>query len=112
MLLYWWPRCSTCREARQVLHARGVRPEERDYFADPLTRDELRDLAAGAGGIRRLVATGSPNFRRLGRPLEDLTEAELEAHVLAEPRLLRRPLLRTSGDRVLVGARAIREAAT
>ena len=111
MLLYWWPRCSTCREARQALHERGVRPEERDYFAQPLTHEELRDLAGVAGGIRQLVATGSPSFRRLGRPLEDLTDAELEAHVLAEPRLLRRPLLRTSSERVLVGARAIRDGA-
>ena len=112
MLLYWWPRCSTCREARQALHDRGVRPEERDYFAQPLTQEELRELAGVAGGIRLLVATGSPSFRRLGRPLEDLTDTELEAHVLAEPRLLRRPLLRTSADRVLVGARAIRDGAT
>ncbi|MBO0688198.1 MAG: arsenate reductase (glutaredoxin) [Candidatus Dormibacteraeota bacterium] len=111
MLLYWWPRCSTCREARQALHERGVRPEERDYFARPLTPEELRELAAAAGGVRLLVATGSPSFRRLGRSLEGLSDAELEAHVLAEPRLLRRPLLRTSDGRVLVGARAIREGA-
>ena len=109
MLLYWWPRCSTCREARQALHEKGLRPEERDYFARPLAPEELRELAGAAGGIRRLVATGSPSFRRLGRPLEDLGDAELEAHVLAEPRLLRRPLLRTPDGRVLVGGRAVRE---
>jgi arsenate reductase-like glutaredoxin family protein len=109
VLLYWWPRCSACREARQDLHERGVRPEERDYFAKPLALGELRDLAGVAGGMRALVATGSPSFRRLGRSLDEFTDAQLEALVLAEPRLLRRPLLRTSDRRVLVGARAIRE---
>jgi arsenate reductase (glutaredoxin) len=110
VVLYWWPRCSACREVRQSLHARGLRPEERDHFAHPLSPGELRALAGAAGGVRPLVATGSPSFRRLRRPLDSFTDAELETHLGAEPRLLRRPLLLTDDTRLLVGARAILEA--
>ena len=57
--------------------------------------------------MRTLFAFGSPSFRRLGRDPEGLTEAEMMDLVLAEPRLLRRPLLVTGDGRVLAGATAI-----
>jgi arsenate reductase-like glutaredoxin family protein len=87
-----------------------LRPEERDHFAHPLLPEELRGLASAAGGIRALVATGSPSFRRLRRSLDSFADAELEQRLAAEPRLLRRPLLLADDERLLVGSRAVREA--
>ena len=57
--------------------------------------------------MRGLFAFGSPSYRRLGRDPEGLTEAEMMDLMLAEPRLLRRPLLVTDHGRVLAGAKAI-----
>ena len=74
----------------------------RDFFAQPLSRAELEDLARRAGGIRRLFAFRSPSFKNLGREEGSLTDSELVDLILAEPRLLRRPLL-VDGERVLVG---------
>jgi arsenate reductase-like glutaredoxin family protein len=74
-----------------------------------LSEAELRDIARRAGGIREISAFGSPAFKKLGRDPESYSDDELVALVLAEPRLLRRPLL-VAGDRVLVGGRAVSEA--
>ena len=107
MRLYHWARCSTCRQARELLRARHVDVEERDFFDERLRRDELNDLVRQAGGVRPLVSTASPTFARQGRALEDYSDGELEALVLSEPRLLRRPLLVTDDGRVLSGRKAI-----
>lgn len=106
---YHWASCSSCREAREELAGRGLRPELRDFFAEPLSASELAALTGLAGGVRPLFSFNSPSFRKLGRDRENVTDEELLELIEAEPRFLRRPLL-VNGDRVLIGARAIREA--
>lgn len=87
-----------------------MRAEERDFFARPLERGELEDLARRAGGIRNVFAFGSPSFKKLGRDAGAIPDAELIDLVLSEPRLLRRPLLVTADGRVLAGGKAVSEA--
>jgi arsenate reductase-like glutaredoxin family protein len=72
-----------------------------------MERAELELLARLAGGVHNLVAVQSPSFKKLGQPLEAYTAAELHDLILAEPRMLRRPLLVTDDDRLLVGKKAI-----
>ena len=81
----------------------------RDFFADRLTRAELQDLARAAGGVRAIFAFGSPSFRKLERPPDAFSDAELIDLALGEPRFLRRPLLVTDDCRVLFGGKAVRE---
>ena len=102
MEVYHWASCSTCRAERERLRARGVQTGERDFFAQPLNRAELVDLATKAGGIRRIFSFGSPSFRRLNREPASLSEEEMLDYVLGEPRFLRRPLA-VAGGRVLIG---------
>ena len=45
------------------LAEREVPLDERDFFAQRLTRDELTDIARRAGGIRAIFAFGSPSFK-------------------------------------------------
>ncbi|MGH7881674.1 MAG: arsenate reductase family protein [Candidatus Dormibacteraceae bacterium] len=107
--LYLWTRCSTCRIARQLLFEAGINFEERDWFADPLKGEELDQLAERVGGVQALVAVQSPSFRKLGRQLETISAQELRELVLAEPRLLRRPLLITHDGMEMSGIKAIRD---
>lgn len=86
-----------------------MRAEERDFFAHRLERAELEDLVRRAGGIRGIFAFGSPSFKKLGRDPAEVADDELFELVLAEPRLLRRPLLVTDDGRVLAGGRAVSE---
>ena len=105
--LYHWASCSSCREARQELAARGRRPELRDFFAEPLSAAELTELTELAGGVRNLFSFSSPSFRKLERAPESFADEELLELIEAEPRFLRRPLL-VNGDRLEIGLKAIR----
>ncbi len=80
----------------------GVQLEERDYFKDPFSELELRELAQGAG-ISEMFARRSPSLKKLGLADKDLSEGEMVSLMLQEPRLVRHPLIRMDG-KLLVGA--------
>jgi arsenate reductase/regulatory protein spx len=75
--------------------------EERDFFKDPLTETEVRDLAASAG-LAQLFARRSPSLKALGLADQELSEGQMLELMLKEPRLIRRPLVRLEG-KLLVG---------
>lgn len=105
-VLYHWVRCSTCRQLRQRLQDAGIEVTERDLFADPLSDGELEDLARLAGGLRELFSNHSPSARALESRLAAISDQELRALMVAEPRLLRRPIAVTDDGRVLIGRQA------
>ena len=76
--------------------------EERDFFKDPLSRDELHDLAK-EDGLGNLFARRSPSLKKLGLDGQDLPESRMMELMLQEPRLIRRPLVRI-GNKLVVGA--------
>lgn len=75
--------------------------EERDFFKDSFSEQEIRDLAEGVG-ISQLFARRSPSLKQMGLADRELSEAEMLDLMLREPRLVRRPLVRL-GERLLVG---------
>lgn len=93
--------CTTCNKARQFLMAAGVHYAERDIFKHPLTEAELRKLA-GKRPLAELFSYRSPSAKALGLLDKVLTESEMLAHMIAEPRLIRRPLL-VREDAIVVG---------
>jgi len=104
MLLYHWSSCSACQSARR--HLAKVDHEERDFFAHPLTRAELMELARLSGGMRNIFSFRSPSFKRLQLAPAEAADEKLLELVLTEPRLLRRPIL-VDGGRVRVGLKDI-----
>ena len=84
--------------------------QERDFFKDTFTKEEIQELA-GDGGIAQLFARRSPSLKQMGLADQELSDAEMLALMLREPRLVRRPLVRLGG-RLLVGAniKAVEEA--
>ena len=86
---------------RASLSQAGVELEERDFFQDRFSEEELRRLL-GDRPPSDFFSWKSPSFRALGRPPESFTDEELLQLMLQEPRLIRRPLIQV-GDRVIVG---------
>lgn len=96
------PRCSKSRKLRELLEERGVAFQERLYLDQPLSRDELDDLAERLGRpAAEWVRKGEAAFGERGLGAGS-SEAELLDAVAAEPILLERPIL-LRGERARVG---------
>jgi len=86
-----------------VLSRRKVAFTTRDLFRQPLSGAEIRALAARApDGVRSLLSTRSTQYKALGLDRKKVSDAELVALMVKEPRLLRRPLVQ-AGDRLVIG---------
>ncbi len=83
---------------------KGLELEERDYFKEPLSKEELEELA-GLSSFSDLFAWRSPSFKKMGLAAEDVSEDEMLRLMLEEPRLLRRPVTRL-GDKLIIGSSA------
>jgi arsenate reductase (glutaredoxin) len=79
-----------------------VEINERDFFKNPFTRDDIRDLLKGRPASE-MFNFRSPSFKQLGLSGENLTDNELVDLMLKEPRVIRRPIVRM-GENVYFGA--------
>ena len=77
---------------------------ERDYFKEPFTEGEIREMAALAG-IDQIFARRSPSLKQMGLAGQALSEEEMVRLMLQEPKLVRRPMIRV-GDQLFVGGGA------
>jgi arsenate reductase (glutaredoxin) len=102
LLLLHNPRCSKSREAKALLEARGVGYAERRYLEQPLTREELLDLAQRLGRpVREWTRSQEPAFAALGLAVDAPESALLDA-IARHPELLERPVL-VRGARARIG---------
>ena len=99
---YTWRSCTTCRDAKKTLDDLGIQVEERDFFKDNLTREELEQLTA-AIGIENLFSWRSPSSKPYRDRKYTISQTELIDAMLAEPRLIRRPILISPKTNPIVG---------
>ena len=76
--------------------------DERDFFKEPFSGDELRALI-GERSPSEVFSWKSPSFRKLGVDRGALDDEQLIAMMLEEPRLIRRPLIRV-GHELIIGS--------
>ena len=88
-----------------MLVQHGLEVTERDYFKEPFTEQELRDLVAETAeqGVSAIFASRSPSLKKMELTAAELSDERKLSLMLEEPRLVRRPLVRL-GDRLLIGA--------
>lgn len=99
---YTWRKCSTCRDAKKFLDGVGVEAEERDFFDNPMSRNELSALVE-AIGIESLFSWRSPSAKQYRERRATVTEDELIEAMLGEPRLIRRPIVISDHAEPIVG---------
>lgn len=103
MEIYLYSRCSTCRDAERILADSGRPFRRRDFFQERFTADELKGLLERAGLTPAgVLSRRSPAYKDLNLDGRELTDGELLALMIQEPRLLRRPLI-IAGEKTLVG---------
>ena len=76
--------------------------EERDFFKDTLTEQEIRELAKDVG-VAQIFAKRSPSLKQMGLADQERSDEKMLELMLQEPRLIRRPLVNLEGQ-LLVGA--------
>jgi arsenate reductase len=101
ILVYFNPRCSKCRGARELLEARGEPVTYLHYLETAPTRAELERLMKrlGTASPRAMMRTGESVYEALG--LADADDARLLDAIVAHPILLERPIA-VRGERAVI----------
>jgi arsenate reductase len=101
--IYGIKNCDTMKKARAWLDRRGVDYVFHDYKVAGIERTRLEGWAKRAGWETLLNRAGT-TFRKLpDKDKQGLTEKKAIALMLAQPSLIKRPVLDLGGGRLLVG---------
>jgi len=103
--IYGIKNCDTMKKARAFLDKKGVAYDFHDYKTKGIERGKLEGWAKKAGWETLLNKTGT-TFRKLpDKEREGLTEAKAIALMLAQPSMIKRPVLELGGGKLLIGFR-------
>ena len=100
--IYGIKNCDTMKKARAWLDDHGVEYDFHDYKTAGIERVQLERWAKKAGWETLLNRAGM-TFRKLpDKDKDDLTEKKATALMLAQPSIIKRPVLELSGGKLLV----------
>jgi arsenate reductase len=105
VIVWQYPKCSTCRKALKWLQEHAVAADVRDIVVAPPSARILRDLLRRSGlPVARFFNTSGESYRAGGfkERLKAMSEGEALAALAADGKLIKRPLI-DAGDTVLVG---------
>src|SRR5215213_2422640 len=103
LTIYGIKNCDTMKKARAVLDGRGVAYTFHDYKTAGIERGKLEGWARKAGWEALLNKSGT-TFRKLpDMDKEGLTEKKALALMLAQPSMIKRPVLELGGGNLLIG---------
>ena len=106
MLFLCYPKCSTCRKAQKWLDEHDVDYDIRDIKTDnpDLAELELWHQASGLP-LKKFFNTSGQLYRSLELPkkLPGMSDAEQYALLASDGMLVKRPILITDDNKVLVG---------
>jgi len=101
--IYGIKNCDTMKKARAFLDKKGVDYAFHDYKAAGIEKDKLEKWVKKAGWEALLNKAGT-TFKKLpDRDKEGLTEAKAIELMLAQPSMIKRPVLEIGGGKILVG---------
>ena len=106
MLFLCYPKCSTCRKAQKWLDEHDVDYDIRDIKTDTpdLAELELWHQASGLP-LKKFFNTSGQLYRslELSKKLPGMSDAEQYALLASDGMLVKRPILVTDDNKVLVG---------
>ncbi|WP_066291214.1 arsenate reductase family protein [Bacillus sp. FJAT-29937] len=105
MTFYWYPKCGTCRKAKNWLDDHQFAYEAVHIADNPPSRSELEDLYKKSGlDLKKFFNTSGMKYRELG--LKDKVKSSSDDELLdllaTDGMLIKRPIL-TDGQKVTVG---------
>jgi arsenate reductase len=101
--VYEKPTCTKCREMNKFLVEQGFDFVKVNYYIDPLSEDQLRDLLKKMDmKPRELLRTSESVYRALELGKKDFTDDEIIALMVKHPDLIQRPIVER-GNRAVLG---------
>lgn len=108
MEIWFNPRCSKCRTAKEFLDEAGAEYTIRRYLEEPPTAEEIRRVL---GRLElepwQIVRTGEPVAKELGIPGwgkdSDADRERWIAAMVEHPALIQRPIITADDGRAVVG---------
>ena len=101
--IYGIKACDTMKKARAWLAEHGIAARFHDYKTEGIDRARLEGWCKAVGWETLLNRAGT-TFRKLDDgDKADLTEKKAIALMLAQPSMIKRPVLETGGAKPLVG---------
>lgn len=101
--IYGIKNCDTMKKARGFLDKKGVEYAFHDYKTAGIEKGKLETWAKKVGWETLLNKAGT-TFKKLpDKDKEGLTEAKAIKLMLAQPSMIKRPVLEIGGGRILVG---------
>ncbi len=101
--IYGIKNCDTMKKARALLDKQGVAYAFHDYKTAGIDKAKLETWAKKAGWEVLLNKAGT-TFKKLpDKDKEGLTEAKAIRLMLAQPSMIKRPVLELGGGKLLVG---------
>lgn len=104
--LYWYPKCSTCRDAKKWLEAHGQQVETIDMISQPPAPKLLQQWMEESDlPMRRFFNTSGMKYRELGLKdqIDTFTLEEASQVLASDGMLIKRPILVKDGKFLLNG---------
>lgn len=101
---YWYPKCSTCRNAKRWLEEHEIPFEAIDMVATPLQPEQLLAwIQSSEAPLTRFFNTSGMKYRelQLKEKVPTMTAQDAADVLATDGMLIKRPLL-VSGDRFLI----------
>ena len=108
LTVYWYPKCSTCRNAVAWLHKRKQDLTLIDMVQTPPSKSLLKDLLKRSGfALLRFFNTSGKLYRefKLANKLPNMTEDDALALLSQHGKLIKRPLV-FSHNKITLGFKA------
>ena len=92
--LFTSPSCTSCRKARAWLEEHNISYQERNIFAEPLSKDEIKEiLQMTEDGTEEIISQRSKAYQKLNIDLDELPLKDLFDLIQNNPGILRRPIM-------------------
>ena len=92
--LFTSPSCTSCRKARAWLEEHNIPYQERNIFAEPLSKDEIKEiLQMTEDGTEEINSQRSKAYQKLNIDLDELPLKDLFDLIQNNPGILRRPIM-------------------
>ena len=103
IILYHNPRCSKSRQTLALIEDRGIKPTIVEYLKTPPNHQQLDRILRGLElEPRELMRTKEAEYKELGLADSALSRDQLIEAMIANPKLIERPIL-VVGDQIVVG---------